>query len=226
MTERMAQAARDLRDGADPLATLQAAVRIAATNVGGCDAAGISVRESDGRLHTPAYTDELALAADTLQYELDEGPCLEAVREQGIVHGADLAADPRWPAWAPRVVEEYGARSVLCLRLVISGDPLGVLTLYARTPDAFGEEERDEAISLAAHIAVAVAAARREDELTEALGSRTVIAQACGILMERYQLDAGRAFQVLVRVSSQTHVKVRDIAAELVETGDLREAVD
>jgi AmiR/NasT family two-component response regulator len=42
------------------------------------------------------------------------------------------------------------------------------------------------------------------------------IGQAVGILMERYDLDADRAFSVLVRMSSTENRKLLDTAGELV----------
>ena len=55
--------------------------------------------------------------------------------------------------------------------------------------------------------------------LEEALLSRDVIGQAKGILMERLHLTSEQAFEQL-REASQTHNrKVRDLAAELAETG-------
>ena len=39
--------------------------------------------------------------------------------------------------------------------------------------------------------------------------------------MARYQLDATRAYQALVRISQHTNRKLRDLAAEVVDTGAL-----
>ena len=56
--------------------------------------------------------------------------------------------------------------------------------------------------------------------LEEALLSRDVIGQAKGVLMERFHLTPDQAFEEL-RASSQKHNrKVRDIAAELADTGE------
>jgi GAF domain-containing protein len=217
----MVDAARDLQGEADPNATMEAAVRLAATNIRGCDAAGITLMRRRGRPETPAYTDDMALAGDLLQYTLGEGPCLDATWHERIVHSSDLADEPRWPTWAPRVARDHGARSMLCLQLFTHVDTLGALNLYSRTPSAFGLEDLDDGLALAAHIAVAVAASQRAEHLVQALDTRTVIGQACGILMERYELDSQRAFEVLARVSSQTNTKVRDLARELVDTGRL-----
>lgn len=55
-------------------------------------------------------------------------------------------------------------------------------------------------------------------QLEEALECRTTIARAQGIIMERYEMDAGRAFDVLRRISNQSNVPVRDIADYLIDT--------
>jgi AmiR/NasT family two-component response regulator len=72
---------------------------------------------------------------------------------------------------------------------------------------------------LASHAAVALASAEHEQHLRIGMGSRDLIGQAKGILMERYQLTADQAFGVLSRVSQETNRKLTDIAAELTATG-------
>ena len=42
------------------------------------------------------------------------------------------------------------------------------------------------------------------------------IGQALGIVMERYGIDEDRAFQFMVRVSQDSNVKVREVAADIV----------
>jgi AmiR/NasT family two-component response regulator len=59
------------------------------------------------------------------------------------------------------------------------------------------------------------------DNLQVALESRAVIDQAKGILIERYKLTPDAAFQLLARVSMHANRKVRDIADDLVHTGEL-----
>jgi hypothetical protein len=59
------------------------------------------------------------------------------------------------------------------------------------------------------------------DNLQVALESRAVIDQAKGVLMERYRLTSDQAFRLLVQASMNANRKVRDIANELVHTGEL-----
>lgn len=57
--------------------------------------------------------------------------------------------------------------------------------------------------------------------LHRALETNRTIATAIGIVMTRYQVDATRAYQALVRVSQHTNRKLRDLAADVVDTGAL-----
>jgi DNA-binding response OmpR family regulator len=59
------------------------------------------------------------------------------------------------------------------------------------------------------------------DNLRRALATNRTIATAIGIVMTRYQLDATRSYQALVRISQHTNRKLRDLAAEVVDTGAL-----
>lgn len=57
------------------------------------------------------------------------------------------------------------------------------------------------------------------EHLRLALTSRAVIEQAKGMLMLRYGLSAESAFDLLVRWSSHRNVKLRALAALIVEAG-------
>lgn len=218
LSERMARTARDLQDDHDDAqATFQSAVEAALRSVEGCDAAGLSFVARKRPLETVAATDDMARVADHLQYELGEGPCLDAVWHQQVVLSRSLEHDERWPAWGPRVVEETSAQSIMSFRLFTNRERLGALNLYSRTPDAFDDSALDEGFAVAAHISIAVSASQEVDHLAQGLTSRTVIGQATGILMERYDLDSVRAFSVLTRMSSQGNVKLRKLSEEIVE---------
>lgn len=71
------------------------------------------------------------------------------------------------------------------------------------------------------HAAVALAGAQKRDHLLAAISTRDLIGQAKGILMERYKVDAERAFMLLSRVSQQSNRRLRDVAEELALTGEL-----
>lgn len=218
LAERMADAARALQDQADPQRTLETAVAVALENVRGCDGVGISLVRRRRRIETPAHSHAYVALCDALQNELAEGPCLDAIFEEQVVHSADLCEDDRWPQWGPRVAAEADVRSMMCLRLYTHSDTVGAINLYARHPRAFDVQDRDDGQAVAAHVAVAVVAAQKVEQLVTGLDARTIIGQAIGIVMERYDLDGDRAFEVLARLSSHANRKLRDVAEEVVRT--------
>jgi len=75
---------------------------------------------------------------------------------------------------------------------------------------------------LAVPAGVAVERSLREDNLRAALQTRKLIGQAVGLVMERFGLDAELAFRYLVRLSSNSNVKLREVAGELVGEANIR----
>lgn len=217
LSQRIAEAARQLQDHHDdPEGTFLMAVELAEGNIEGCHGAGLSFVRSRKVIETVAATNQMVIDADRLQYELGEGPCLAAIWEERMVYSPDLGYDHRWPTWGPRVVKETAAQCVLSFQLFTHKDTLGALNLYARSRDAFDEDAREEGMAIAAHVAIAIASSQEIHHLTTGLDTRSVIGQATGLLMERFDLDAARAFGVLARLSSQHNVKLRNVAIEIV----------
>ncbi len=218
LTGQLGDAARDL--GSEDVArTLDRAVSLAVELIDGCDGAGVCLVRR-GVLETPVCSAEFVARGDALQHELQEGPCMDAGWEQQIVVSSDLAKEERWPTWGPRVVEELGVRSMMCIQLFVEENALGVLNMYSTQQAAAftRDEDRYEGQALAAHVAVALVAAQEIEHLNHALLSRTLIAQAEGILMERFDISAARAFEVLKRISSHSQIKVYRVAEEIVRT--------
>lgn len=179
------------------------------------DKVGLALRESRGRHRHLAGSHPLATQADSLQHALGEGPGIDVAEDGGWVRVGDVAADSRWRSWAPRAAD-LGIRSLLAVELA---ERLGALTLYSTVPGRFAEREVvDRALAYAAHASVALSCARQSASLEAAVGSRHVIGMAQGIAMERYALDPHQSFELLRRLSSTTNVKLRDVAARIVET--------
>lgn len=218
LSEDLAAAARQLQTERSAQDTMERVVELARELVPDCEHAGISLVRPDRRIDTPAATGEVAVTVDHLQYQYDEGPCLDAIRVDEVVHSSDIGEDARWPRWGPRTVEQTGVRSMLCFRLFTLDRVVGGLNMYASRVGAFDETDYDHGLALAAQAAVAVARAQQVDHMQLAIDGRTVIGQAQGILMERFDIDAEVAFRVLARVSSRANTKLRDIASDLVRT--------
>lgn len=217
LAESLVTAARALQRESGSQHTLDRVVQLAVEMVAGCQHAGISLNRR-GVITSPATSDPVVQRVDQLQYEFDQGPCLDAIRQHEWVHSVDLEHDPRWPVWGPRTTQETGIRSMMAFRLFTHHDVVGALNLYATTPGSFDEHDRDTGAALAAHAALAVVASQKIENLEIALDSRTIIGQAVGVVMERFDLEPDRAFAVLSRLSQDLNRKVRDVAQELVVT--------
>jgi ANTAR domain/GAF domain len=191
----------------------------------GAQGASVSLLER-GRFTTAATTHDWAKAADDLQYTLGRGPCVEAVLDEGVYMSGDVAADPRWGEWGPRVHAEEGVRSVLANRLVLHGDrtALASLNVYSREADAFDDDALHFSVLLAAHGAMLVTALMAQDaaeDLAGALQTNREVGVAMGVLMHRHRLTRDAAFDLLTLASQDTDRSLVEVATEVVEAGDL-----
>lgn len=93
------------------------------------------------------------------------------------------------------------------------------LTVIARAIDAVGSLPPTEILhTLAAVDAVHNARHLAEVEhLRHAIESRDIIGQAKGMLMERFDVDAAAAFDLLVKLSQDTNTRLEQIARTLVD---------
>jgi hypothetical protein len=112
-----------------------------------------------------------------------------------------------------------GVGSLLACPLPYATGDRGTLLLCARDAGAFGHAAEQILPNVANRMCVALAHAEKLDQLRQAIQTRQVIGQACGILMERHKVRADRAFEMLVRASQCNHLKIRELASRLVETG-------
>ena len=203
----------------EPGAVLQRLVDAMVVNLVNVDYAGVTMLDH-GELTSQAVSDPLVSKLDDLQHRLREGPCVESAEEKRTIRVDDLRDENRWPAFVS-AARDLGVSAILSVRLFSAASVSAALNLYAMQPSAFDDEDADWAIMLAAPAGLAVSAHRKIENLGIALDSRDLIGQAKGILMERHKISAQEAFDLLVVASQNTNRKLRDIAEELAETGQL-----
>lgn len=213
--DSFAQLADELHAQETFVETLDALVLSAPALVGG-DAAGV-VLSRRGRYEVGPDTDGNSSKADRLQIDAGEGPALTAITVRRSVVAHDLPTDPRWPVWGPQVAE-LGYRSAIAIRLWTGNNTLGSLTFYAYRLRAFDSDDIAVAEIVSRHASIALASARHEESLAQAVDARKLVGQAQGILMERYQLDDRRAFDVLRRYSQAQNLRLNEVARILVAT--------
>ncbi len=208
-------------------ALLKHIVDFATENVEGCDGAGILLVHKK-RIVTGSWSSELVRRIETLEYELSEGPCIDAIWQQPVFESANLRDNAdAWPRFTAHALDE-GIESMLGFRLFAAADTLGALDLYGSRRDAFDESSRAIGGVLASHAAMALAGAQLRERdvdtiagLRDALVARDVIGQAKGILMATRRVDADAAFDLLVNTSQHLNVKLRTVADEVARTGAL-----
>ncbi|MGH3696980.1 MAG: GAF and ANTAR domain-containing protein [Pseudonocardiaceae bacterium] len=202
---------------------VQGVAELAVRTVESAVTCGITLADQD-RVFTVAAADELAIQLDEQQYELDTGPCLQALASGEVVDAPDLGSESRWESY-PTIAMGHGVLGVYSVPLIVAGKPVGVLNLYVRTANAFSALDRQLAELLAGQAAIAMTAALRHydevtlsDHLRIALSSRSVIDQAIGIVMAQQRGTLEQAFAALRAISQRRNIKLRVVAAELVET--------
>ena len=203
----------DAPDSEQMLSAIVAGVLVAVPHA---VAATITLIDKKGALTTHAPSSELVSEVDKIQTDLREGPCIDALAEEGdsVTNAPDLSSDPPWPTFAATALEK-GFAAVLSFQLRTNGSS-GAVNLYGSTPYCFSTNDQLIGSLFADQAAVALAGARRAGDLNRALASRDVIGRAKGILMERFRLDDARAFTMLVESSQHTNMKLHDVASWLV----------
>lgn len=187
--------------------------------VEGCDHSVVTLVRNQ-HLDSPAASDDVGPAVDAIQFEVDEGPCVEAITEHHTVVTDDLITEPRWPQFSRRAVEATGVRSMMAFRLFVAGDTLGSLNLYSKQPRAFTDESWAVGTIFAAHASVALRAAQTKEDLArlrEVVETRELIGQAKGILMGRRGISSEAAMELLCRGAERLKIELRELARRVVQ---------
>jgi GAF domain-containing protein len=214
LIEAFSEIAQRIHTSEDYDDSLRRITETATGAIRGCDAASLSLIEN-GAAVTRAATSDLALAGDQIQYEENEGPCLDAATE---LYSPDLGADSRWPTSSSRIARELGVGSMISCRLTLDAAPnhtLGGLNIYSKAKAAFSDEDQMMSILLASLGAVVVDASRQQAHLRAAIQSRQVIGEAIGILRAQQDVSSEEAFAMLSNASQRMNVKLRELAVRI-----------
>jgi GAF domain-containing protein len=205
-------------------ASLSLTTSLAQETLPGTLGAGVTLMGPGGHQTTAAASNPVVEQADTLQYELDEGPCLTAWSRGEVVRSTDLSTETRWPRWT-KAVAALGVRSCLSAPLVAGDEVRGTIKVYSGRPDAYGIEDEHRLTMFSAQAAVLVAnqrayeqAARLSEELKATLRRRDQVAMARGVLMARHNVAEEGAFRMLVSLARQRDVPIEQVAEELLRS--------
>lgn len=185
--------------------------------------AGVMLSDEEGTLRFVSSSDPVLAKLESLQIELDEGPCLLAYRSGESIQADDLLSDERFPNFGPRAAE-VGMRAVYSFPLVHGGSAIGALNFYRDEAGALDEGTARAGETLADVATAYILHAREDDrsrvltkQLQAALDSRVLIEQAKGYLAARLDLGVDEAFHRLRRYARFNGVPLRTVARDVLE---------
>ena len=199
----------------------------AAHAIPGADGAGVTllrVDRAENRVEALAASHSFVEEIDEIQYvTVNEGPCITAALERRTVRSGSLGGEKMWPHFGPRV-GRLGIHSALSLPLLLPGQVVGAINVYARGKDVFDDHAQELGELFAAPAAVAVhnahtlsAAIALTAQLQRALAARPVIDEAVGLIRSRTGVSSAQARERLRTMSQHEHVKMVEVAQQLVD---------
>jgi hypothetical protein len=211
---RAAQLVSDIHQRAsfDTPALLRELIEGAAELVPGAQYAGITVAQKRRRNETAAATHRYPVILDEIQSRCQQGPGLAAAVLQSNIRIDDLAGDDRWPLYRHEAIKRTPIRSVLSFGMFKEGGMSAALNFYAEPTNAFDDGSVNLGLIFATHAALAWNMMRRDQQFRIALVSRDIIGQAKGRLMERFNIDAAEAFQMLKQMSQDSNIPIAQVA--------------
>ncbi|OKI02161.1 transcription antitermination regulator [Streptomyces sp. CB02923] len=224
---RIAEAVRDLvyrSADFDPLELLHDLTDLA-TALLPVAGAGVTILDDLGRVEYATASDERCRRLEEVQIELDEGPCLDAIRDGTVMPPASLSgpAAMRWPRFARRA-RRAGITAVAAVPLRTPGFTAGALNLMSGQDAEPVPTPDDLRIAQALADATAACFGHQHDlnsqavlieQLSTALDSRLVIEQAKGVLSERLRVSLDDAFERLRAHARARQRKLTDLAADV-----------
>lgn len=187
--------------------------------------AGIMLMAGDVPQGSVCTTNEVSALVEQLQYELGEGPCVDAYHQDRPVLEPDLAAPstPRWLAFtAPAVAA--GVRAVFGFPLQVGEIRLGALNLYRDRSGPLTDSQHADALAVAdvaAQAVLVLQAGAPPGTLAETLETdgdfHYAVHQASGMVAVQLDISVGQALIRLRAHAFGTDRSLAEVAADVVE---------
>ena len=197
--------------------------------VTGMTGAGLMLVSDDGPRGPVCTTNEVSALIEALQYELGEGPCVDACTQDWPVLERDLANPdtPRWPAFAPPAVAA-GVRAIFGFPLQLGAVRLGALNLYRDEPGPLSDDQHADALVMADVAAQALLIVQADAppgrvaaELEAGADFHYVVHQASGMVAAQLEVSVGQAL-VRLRAHAFGHDRPLNAVAQAVVARELR----
>jgi GAF domain-containing protein len=189
--------------------------------------AGVMLEDRQGHLRFVSASDETVRSIESLQIELNEGPCLHAYRTGEQVVVTDLEHSDRFPRFTPLALQK-GLRAVYSFPMKVGDEHIGAVNLYREEPGRFDDDDAaagqvlaDVATTYIMNARLIERSTQLNEQLQHALNSRVVIEQAKGKLSEQLGVDPPEAFARMRGYARNRGLKLLSVAEEIV-SGSLR----
>jgi len=153
--------------------------------------AGMALMNDDGHQAVVGASGPLAAYLEDLQFELGEGPCVDASRNTtpGLYPDLMPGGKARWVEFGPAAINA-GVRAAFAFPLQVGAVRLGCLSMYRPAPGALNREEvttalayADAAVVVLLHLQARATAGRvLHPELGDPLEDRAEVHQATGFV--------------------------------------------
>jgi hypothetical protein len=187
--------------------------------------AGIMLTSGDLSRGLVCATGEVSTLIEQLQFDLGEGPCMDASRLDQPVLEPDLAqpVSIRWPAFAGPALQA-GVRAVFGFPLAVGAVRLGALHLYCARAGTLSDDQYADALVVAEVAAQAVLVlqasappGRLAAELEEGADFQYVVHQASGIVSVQLDISVGQALVRLRAYAFGNGRTLTDVARQVVD---------
>ncbi|TLM88212.1 GAF and ANTAR domain-containing protein [Pseudarthrobacter sp. NamE5] len=190
--------------------------------VGDAAGAGVSLLDAKGSRSSAASTSSIVARADSLQYELGQGPCLSAWASGHPVDIADVRTDLRWPEWGA-AADELGLRSCVSVPLLSGNLAFGAIKIYWDKPKAASHRliRLLELFAAQASIFLVNVQARDKgrmlsEQLKSTLAQRDVLSTAKGIVMSNRRIGDHDAMLHLMARALNEDRTLQEVAEDVI----------
>jgi hypothetical protein len=186
--------------------------------------AAIVLQSIAGLDRVVAATEGIATVVEELQFELGEGPGVDALKQDGPVLRSDLrSANARWPMFGP-AARAAGVEAAFAFPLQVGGIHLGVLDLYRDTPGGLIDGVLSEALAYAEaatavllHLqALSHPSGGLHPQLTGFAADRAEIHQATGMISAQAEVTLVEALLLLRARSYSTNRTMLEVSRDVL----------
>lgn len=192
--------------------------------VTGMSGAGIMLMAGDIPRGSVCTTNQVSHLIEQLQFELGEGPCVDAYREDRPVLEPDLA-DPNTPRWlaftGPAL--DAGVRAVFGFPLQVGAVRLGALNVYRDQPGPLTDDQHADSLVMADIAAQAILVLQAKAplgklavELEAGANFQYVVHQASGMVAAQLEISVGQALIRLRAYAFGNNTPLTEVAQAVV----------